>query len=293
MYDYRSAPPKPKRLPTTFLLPNDAFSDESLVSERINTPDILSQPQSRQTSPLFSSSALPQTGGQFVPIQSGENTGPIEDDAWEEWVNQDNEDEASNMPSDLRPSLDALDALDTGRSHHQPLLSSRDGQPNAYNSPPRPTLSRKSTFHERDPIAEAKYATKKRYSYAAFFLVLSLISFAVQTETAVYIQSQLHWEKAYCMLYVSPMFSSTCQALHLLDAILTFLTATSHTAPGPSSGPSNFSSSASRTGALPGQSFGTGMSSSSHKPRAWCSIELCALHLVNSKNRHGRTCSVR
>lgn len=103
------------------------------------------------------------------------------------------------MPSDLRPSLDRLN---TGRSHHQPLLGSRDGQPGAYDSPPRPTLSRKSTFHERDPVAEAKYATKKRYSYAAFFLVLSLISFAVQTETAVYIQSQLHWEKAYCMLYV-------------------------------------------------------------------------------------------
>ena len=46
----------------------------------------------------------------------------------------------------------------------------------------------------------ARHATRKRYTYAAFFLVLSLISFAVQTETAVYIQSQLHWNKAYCML---------------------------------------------------------------------------------------------
>jgi len=29
-----------------------------------------------------------------------------------------------------------------------------------------------------------------------------LISFAVQTETAVYIQHNLGWKKAYCMLYV-------------------------------------------------------------------------------------------
>ncbi|KAE9966137.1 hypothetical protein BLS_007195 [Venturia inaequalis] len=199
MYDDRKAPPKTKRLPTSSLLPNDHFSDDSSISERINTPEILSRPQSRQTSRLSSPFALPISGGQSAPIQSGENTA---DDVWEDWNNQDSEaeegEEDLDMPSDLRPSLDRLD---NGRSHHQPLLGSRDGQPSAYDSPPRPTLSRKSTFHERDPVAEAKYATKKRYSYAAFFLVLSLISFAVQTETAVYIQSQLHWEKAYCMLY--------------------------------------------------------------------------------------------
>ena len=42
-------------------------------------------------------------------------------------------------------------------------------------------------------------ATKK-YSYAAFFLGLSLVSFVVQTETAGYVKRELGWDKAYCML---------------------------------------------------------------------------------------------
>jgi hypothetical protein len=99
------------------------------------------------------------------------------------------------MPSDLRPSIRQGD----GRSQ-QPLLGNNYDQTHGYDSPLRPTISRRSTFHERDPEVIARNATRKRYSYAAFFLVLSLISFAVQTETAVYIQSQLHWNKAYCML---------------------------------------------------------------------------------------------
>ena len=47
-------------------------------------------------------------------------------------------------------------------------------------------------------------ANRKKYTYAAFFLFLSLVSFVVQTETAVYIQHELGWNKAYCMLYVDP-----------------------------------------------------------------------------------------
>ena len=55
-------------------------------------------------------------------------------------------------------------------------------------------------MRESDPDVEHKAATRKRYTYAAFFLLLSLISFTVQTETAVYIQHELHWNKAYAML---------------------------------------------------------------------------------------------
>jgi drug/metabolite transporter (DMT)-like permease len=58
-------------------------------------------------------------------------------------------------------------------------------------------------FHERDPETQAKYETRKKYTYAAFLLALSLVSFTVQTETAVYIQHQLKWEKPYCMLYMT------------------------------------------------------------------------------------------
>lgn len=55
-------------------------------------------------------------------------------------------------------------------------------------------------MHERDPVLEVKSATKRRYMLASIFLILSLISFAVQTETAVYITRQLQWNKSYCML---------------------------------------------------------------------------------------------
>ena len=112
---------------------------------------------------------------------------------------EDNED----MPSDLRqpPVNRRIDThsqtplLFNGNAGHQPRHS--------YDSPrlrPSPPPKR-STFHERDADAAAvRAATKKRYTYAAVFLVVSLISFAVQTETAVYIQHNLEWKKPYCML---------------------------------------------------------------------------------------------
>jgi len=56
-------------------------------------------------------------------------------------------------------------------------------------------------MRSRSPDTQAKLATRKKYTYAAFFLGLSLVSFVIQTETAVYIQHELGWNKAYCMLY--------------------------------------------------------------------------------------------
>jgi hypothetical protein len=101
------------------------------------------------------------------------------------------------MTSDIRPSINRHN---DGKSQEPLLGNGREDSPVGYNSPLRPTISRRSTFGRGDPEQLAKYDTRKRYTYAAFFLVLSLISFCVQTETAVYIQSQLHWNKAYCML---------------------------------------------------------------------------------------------
>jgi hypothetical protein len=98
------------------------------------------------------------------------------------------------MPSDLRPAVRHGD----GKSS-EPLLSG-DLSQHGYDSPLRPTTSRRSTFHERDPEIAASQSTRRRYTYAAGFLLLSLVSFAVQTETAKYIQTQLHWTKPYCML---------------------------------------------------------------------------------------------
>ncbi|PNS20205.1 hypothetical protein CAC42_5655 [Sphaceloma murrayae] len=119
-----------------------------------------------------------------------------DDDDFEAWDEQDPL--ASEMPSDLRPMLS------TSRSQ-QPLLANNDKSHQGYDSPHRPLNTRRSTsrFHERDPETMARNATKKRYMYAGCFLVLSLISFTVQTETAVYIQHTLKWNKAYSMLYLT------------------------------------------------------------------------------------------
>ncbi|OAL48970.1 hypothetical protein IQ07DRAFT_512592 [Pyrenochaeta sp. DS3sAY3a] len=103
------------------------------------------------------------------------------------------------MPSDLRPSLDHE------RNGHAgaPLLGHRKSEDEGIEN--SGLLSRSSThhFHERDPESQAKFETRRRYTYAAIFLALSLISFTVQTETAVYIQHELKWEKPYCMLYMT------------------------------------------------------------------------------------------
>ncbi|KAK0629500.1 putative DUF6-like integral membrane protein [Bombardia bombarda] len=67
----------------------------------------------------------------------------------------------------------------------------------------RPTFSRRSTFRSRSPATNARLEANKKYTYAAIFLVISLISFTVQTELAAYIQHGLGWNKAYCMLYLT------------------------------------------------------------------------------------------
>jgi hypothetical protein len=97
-----------------------------------------------------------------------------------------------------------------GRSA-QPLLQKQDeerGRTGYGESPDslparRPsTFTRRSTMRSRSPDTQAKLAARKKYTYAAFFLVVSLVAFVVQTETAEYIQHDLGWNKAYCMLYV-------------------------------------------------------------------------------------------
>ena len=101
------------------------------------------------------------------------------------------------MPSDLRPLK--THRLSTSPSH-SPLLAQGERPSNEFGT--RNVRGRSTQrLKGRDSDELAKAATRKRYTYAAAFLGLSLISFAVQTETAVYIQHDLHWNKAYCMLY--------------------------------------------------------------------------------------------
>lgn len=60
--------------------------------------------------------------------------------------------------------------------------------------------SRRPTIRSISPERDAKQATRRKYLIASGFLLLSLVSFVIQTETAVYIQHELHWDKPYCML---------------------------------------------------------------------------------------------
>lgn len=108
---------------------------------------------------------------------------------------EDDEDMTGSRPDMHRPT--------DGRSH-QPLLNEDTLDRPSYDAPngsARPAfVARSSTFRSRDLDREGKSATRKKYTYAAFFLLLSLVSFTIQTETAVYIQQGLGWQKAYCML---------------------------------------------------------------------------------------------
>ncbi|KAK5460836.1 hypothetical protein LTS15_002899 [Exophiala xenobiotica] len=99
----------------------------------------------------------------------------------------------------------------TGPQSHVPLLA-EDKLESANQSRGRPEgpstrqsfVSHRSTFRSRSPsYAQPDDVVRRKYIYASFFLVLSLISFVVQTETAVYIQHELHWNKAYCMMYLT------------------------------------------------------------------------------------------
>lgn len=122
-----------------------------------------------------------------------------------------NSDLDSDDEDDMEGRRPPLHRPTDGRSH-QPLLNNKNDDiergRSSYNASPDPpersTFSRRSTMRSRSPDTQAKLATKKKYTYAAFFLGVSLVSFVIQTETAVYIQHQLGWNKAYCMLYVLP-----------------------------------------------------------------------------------------
>ena len=86
-----------------------------------------------------------------------------------------------------------------------PLL--KDGRGRIHSNretEPKRHLADRNTFRSRSPILQkTEDQTRKKYVYASFFLMVSLVSFVVQTETAVYIQHELHWNKAYCMLWLT------------------------------------------------------------------------------------------
>lgn len=112
---------------------------------------------------------------------------------------QDSDDDmVVNRPSMHRPT--------DGRSQQPLLKDDRHGRLSQSSlhgdAENRPMLhhTRRPTIRSITPEHDAAQATRKKYMIAAGFLLLSLASFVVQTETAVYIQHELHWDKPYCML---------------------------------------------------------------------------------------------
>ncbi|DAA72806.1 TPA_exp: Uncharacterized protein A8136_5413 [Trichophyton benhamiae CBS 112371] len=98
-------------------------------------------------------------------------------------------------PGESRSKVPLLKGDSRGRSASIGPASMEEG---------RPSLSRaRPSFRSKSPDFGAKNATRKKYIIAAFALFISLISFTVQTQTAVYIQQELGWNKPYCMLYLT------------------------------------------------------------------------------------------
>ncbi|KAI6090645.1 hypothetical protein F4821DRAFT_228715 [Hypoxylon rubiginosum] len=114
-------------------------------------------------------------------------------------------------PTDGRSGTPLLkksdDADDRGRSRYSSSNNSRPTSPLAplsgSSTPARPAFSRQSTMRSRSPDTAARMAARKKYTYAAVFLAVSLVSFCVQTELGRYVQHELGWDKAYCMLYLT------------------------------------------------------------------------------------------
>lgn len=123
------------------------------------------------------------------------------------------------------PAVDDFDEghYDRGRSQHNgysgvpdrpssPRLSTASSRPRSRHSqasgsgagtPRHPSFSRRSTLRSRSPNTNARVAARRKYTYAAVFLILALVSFCVQAESGAYVQNELGWNKAYCMLYLT------------------------------------------------------------------------------------------
>ncbi len=164
----------------------DASQDDRIASKPKSRSPRASPYRSKHA--LKSSLSLPLSSTSFKP-QRNSSEGELDSGL-------ESEEEEENMAD--RPPLQRPN---DGRSQ-VPLLKEERGKP-SYDGEAnvRPgVITRRSTFRSRSPDMARMSATRKKYTYAAFFLILSLISFVIQTETAIYIQHELKWKQAYCML---------------------------------------------------------------------------------------------
>ncbi|KAL0942985.1 duf6 domain-containing protein [Colletotrichum truncatum] len=152
------------------------------------------------------SPGLDQRLAEFDALRNGD------DDYFERDYDHDDDDNMSDShrrPPLLRnhdsrsgqPLLESKsDDKDHSNGDHGYSTRSRGGSP--LLTPSRPAFSRRSTLRNHSP-STAKANARKKYLYAGFFLILSLFSFVIQTELSAYIQQELGWDKAYCMLYLT------------------------------------------------------------------------------------------
>ncbi|KAK5634361.1 hypothetical protein RRF57_010075 [Xylaria bambusicola] len=107
------------------------------------------------------------------------------------------------------PLLEKDDGRDRGRSrhHHDPESRATSGlltSASTSSTPGRPPQDpRASDVRSRSPETTAHATARKKYLLAAMFLVVCLVSFVVQAELGRYVQHELGWNKAYCMLYLT------------------------------------------------------------------------------------------
>lgn len=99
-----------------------------------------------------------------------------------------------SKPTESRSNVPLLKEEHRGR-HHGTTFARPTAESRTVSD-----ASRRSSFRSKMPDYDSKRATRRKYIIASFFLVLSLISFTVQTQTAVFIQQELGWDKPYCML---------------------------------------------------------------------------------------------
>ncbi|KAK4140174.1 uncharacterized protein C8A04DRAFT_15198 [Dichotomopilus funicola] len=118
-------------------------------------------------------------------------------------------------PGALRPHLGASSSTFTPSTSNPKPRPSSPLSPGPASATHRPHLSRRGTatstttimMRSRSPAlaaaAAARAEASRKYTYAAIFLVISLVSFTVQTMLASQIQHDLGWDKAYCMMYLT------------------------------------------------------------------------------------------
>ena len=169
-------------------------SSDSAGGDVIFTPASTESPSQnlRQPSPLRIASLSSNLKAELSPNRQ---LPPLVQD--EEDIEEDLELEEMDRPSLRRPS---------GGHSHTPLLydGKEDTRGRRDSQDFGGTISRTSTFRSSSPKhTQPENLTRRKYMYAGFFLMVSLVSFVVQTETAVYIQHTLHWDKAYCMLWLT------------------------------------------------------------------------------------------